>query len=129
MRKKIYTIFLGILLLPSSALALTPLEGLKQAGSGTGLIMDQTPAGMVALVINALLGLLGTAFVVYIILGGFRWMTSAGNAERIEGAKKTIINATIGLVIVIGSYIIVNFIISTLQGATSGSGSGGVEVI
>ena len=122
MKSILYNIFLFSILFPVSVLATTPLEGLNQAGQGTGLITNKEPSAMVALVINALLGLLGTAFVVFIILGGFKWMTSRGNSERVEEAKKTIISATIGLAIVVSSYIIVRFVILALLGATDGGG-------
>lgn len=46
----------------------------------------------------------------FIIFGGFKYMISAGNESGIAGAKKTIINAVIGLLISIMSIGMVNFI-------------------
>ncbi len=115
------------LLWPLDLRASEVLTNLKTAAGGTGLITDQSPAGIISTVINALLGLLGTAFVVLIILGGFRWMTSRGNKDAIEEAKKTIVNATIGLAIVLASYIIVRFVIEAIVGATSAGGGANVS--
>jgi len=48
--------------------------------------------------------------VVVIMFGGFMWATSAGNEQRITSAKETIISAVVGLILVLGSYVILNFI-------------------
>lgn len=52
----------------------------------------------------------GMVAVGYIIYGGFRYMTSRGEPENTAEAKNTIINAIIGLVIVIISVSVVNFV-------------------
>lgn len=46
----------------------------------------------------------------FIIYGGFKYMISAGNESGISGAKKTIMNAVIGLLISIMSIGMVNFV-------------------
>ncbi len=57
------------------------------------------------------------------------WMTAAGNAEKIDKAKKILTGAVIGLVIVLSSFAIASFIISRLLEATGadtgGTGNGG----
>jgi amino acid transporter len=58
-----------------------------------------------------IIGLIAVAFLIY---GGFRYITSAGNEETAEAAKKTIQNAIIGLIIIILSYTIVTVIINAL---------------
>lgn len=57
--------------------------------------------GLVNQVIFIVLSLAGTVAVLFIIIGGFRYMTSAGNESRAEGGKKTLIWASIGLALVI----------------------------
>ena len=46
----------------------------------------------------------------FIIYGGFKYMISAGNESGIQGSKKTILNAVIGLLISMMSIGLVNFI-------------------
>lgn len=55
-------------------------------------------------VINWGLGILGLVAVVFILIGGFRWMTAGGNEQSVESAKKILIAALIGLVIVMAAY-------------------------
>lgn len=64
-------------------------------------------------VVSVLLGLLSLAAVVMIIVGGIRWMTSGGNEEQLELAKKTISSAIIGIVIVLLSWAIVTYVVGT----------------
>lgn len=61
-------------------------------------------------IINILLGIAFLLAVLFLIIGGFWYITSAGNEETAEKGKSTAINAIIGLVVIILSYVIVNVI-------------------
>lgn len=61
---------------------------------------------------NTLLLILGVVAVVMIIIGGFRYVLSAGDAAAIKSAKNTVLYAVVGLVIALLSFTIVNFVIS-----------------
>ncbi len=61
-------------------------------------------------VIDILLRLAGLVAVGFVIYGGFRFVTSQGEAEGIKAARSTIINALIGLVITIFASTIITFI-------------------
>ncbi len=52
----------------------------------------------------------GLVAVAFIIIGGFRYLTSQGEPDALKGARTTIINALIGLVITLSATIIVNLI-------------------
>lgn len=52
--------------------------------------------------------------VVMIMVGGFQWMTAAGNAPKVGQAKARIISALIGIGLAVGSYTILNFISPSL---------------
>lgn len=73
----------------------------------------------VANIINFALGFLGIIAVVIIIYAGFKWMTAGGNEEQVTDARKMIVQAVIGLVIIFAAYIIANFVIGTLKDATN----------
>ncbi len=69
-------------------------------------------------VINYLLIFAGMIAVLAIVIGGFWYITAAGNEEQSEKGKKALINAIIGIVIVSLAFVIVRVISHTL---TSGS--------
>ncbi|MCH7492620.1 Ig-like domain-containing protein, partial [Patescibacteria group bacterium] len=84
-------------------------------------------ADLLSTVINVVqwaLGFLGLVAVIFIMYGGFIWMTAAGNQEKVAKAKQIIQRAVIGLVIVLLAWAIVLFVIdrtSTLSGGGGGS--------
>lgn len=47
---------------------------------------------------------------VFLIWGGIKWIIAAGNKERVEGAKRTIIHALVGLAITFTSFYLLNFV-------------------
>jgi hypothetical protein len=61
-------------------------------------------------VLEAMLRISGLVAVVMVFWGGFKYITAQGNPDNAKGARTTIINAMIGLVIVILSTAIVSFI-------------------
>ncbi len=69
------------------------------------------------------LSLLGIVFFLIIFYAGLRWMIARGNSERVEEAKGMIEAAIIGLLIVLASYAISNFIFQNLLAADTGAGS------
>lgn len=73
---------------------------------------------LVGNIIKALLGIVGTLSLLMFMIGGFWWLTSAGNEERIKKGKDTLTWAILGLAITFGGYAILRFVISALIGAT-----------
>ena len=55
-----------------------------------------------------------------ILLGGFRWMTAAGNEDAVRDARKILFAGVAGLAIVLAAYSISKFVLSGLYQATSG---------
>ena len=62
--------------------------------------------------INVFSVIVGVVAVIMIIVGGFRYITSGGQAEKITSAKNTILYAIVGLIIVALAQIIVKFVLS-----------------
>lgn len=56
--------------------------------------------------------------VIILIVGGIQYLTAGGNAEKAEGAKKLIINAVIGIVIILAAA----FILALVQGMLVNTG-------
>ncbi len=70
-------------------------------------------------IINYILSALGVLFLGLVIYGGFLWMTAGGNTDQVSRAKKIIINAVTGLVIIFFSFAITRFIFNLLTGASN----------
>lgn len=68
--------------------------------------------GTLSNIVNSVLYVAGIIAVVMLIIGGIRFMVSRGDKDKVQKAKNTVIYAIIGLVLVIFSYAIVNFIVS-----------------
>ncbi len=109
---------------------ITPLQLLDQntvidiqdqgdrTASGYGNTTNETTLTQyVADIINVFFGLLGTIFIILLVLGGYRWMTAAGNEEKVEKAQRTIRVAVIGIIIIASAYVITYFVFSRLPDA------------
>lgn len=73
----------------------------------------------IAQIINVILGFLGVVAVVLILMGGFKWMTAAGNEEKVGEAKKLLGAGVVGLVIILAAFAIASFVIGNLMNATN----------
>lgn len=127
--KIILTSVLGFLIitsLPQTVLAASDmLNRLNNAGVNAGFNVDKkNPAETTAGIIEFVLGFLGVIFVCLMVYAGFLWMTAAGNSERLQKAKDILINASIGLAIVLAAYAITVFLFQYLRVASTG-GVGG----
>lgn len=92
---------------------LNNVAGEKGAGYKTDVGLA-SPDSMISLVITTVIGLVGVIFLVLAIYGGYLWMTARGNDEMVEKAKNTLINAIIGLVIVLAAYAISWYVLNAL---------------
>ncbi len=80
--------------------------------------MEQAPALLGQTLSNALALLLivvGLAFFFMFVVGGIKWISSAGDKEKVGGAKKQISSAVIGLILVLLVFAVVG-LINTLFG-------------
>lgn len=60
---------------------------------------------------SLLLWAIGAVSVIMIVLGGFKYVTSNGDANSIQSAKNTILYAVIGLAVAMLGQVIVQFVI------------------
>ena len=102
-----------VLVLPLLASAQFATPGVQD----TGLPEDANITELLLRIINILLAIAGLVAVVFLIIGGFRYITAGGNEEAAEAGKKTIINAIIGIVVIILSFVIVRVVSNALLGS------------
>lgn len=89
-------------------LGTTPTDCSSTTDAGTSV------TSIIKKVIQILSVIIGAIAVVMIIIGGFRYVTSAGNAEGTKSARNTILYALVGLVVVALAQIIVHFVLNSV---------------
>lgn len=65
-------------------------------------------------VANWILGIVGSLALLFFIYGGLTMIISGGKSEAVQKAKTILTNAIIGLIIVFTSWVIINFVYTTL---------------
>ncbi len=106
-------------------LSFTQYEGglatLSEDGYDASLTESNDLREFILKIVNFALGFLGLIAVVIIIYGGVLYVTAAGDTEKTDKGKKAILYATVGLLIVLGSFAFVNTVI---EGAGGDGGTG-----
>ncbi len=73
-------------------------------------------------IVKIFLELLGIIFMVLMIVAGYKWMTAAGNEDKVKEAKSQIKTAVIGLVIIFMAFSIAHFVTKYIFEATEATG-------
>ncbi len=114
-------IFAVVFLMPSFSLAQQNDYGLNYAAN-VGLSTEDIRVAVVRIIRN-LLGILGLIALAIMLYAGILWMTSQGDSKKIDLAKKILLNAVIGLIIIMMAFAIVQWIFSVLSSSQQ-AGSG-----
>lgn len=88
--------------------------------TGTGCV---DPVDFTNNVINWFIGIAGVVSLIYVVIGGIGYVTSAGDPGKLKKAKDTIMYALIGLAIVALAEIITAFVTNIIRNADSDSTS------
>ena len=80
----------------------------------TGITLEM--GDVVAIIIRAVLWLVGILAVAFIIYGGVKYSMSQGDSAKVKSAKDTIMYAVIGLIVAILAYVIVGFVVERIGG-------------
>jgi len=84
---------------------------------------SRSPVEIALSLISWFLGILAILAVLLVLYGGFLWLFSQGDEEKIQKAKDVLKNALIGMVIILSAWGIVLYVLSVLIGVTGGSSS------
>lgn len=66
-------------------------------------------------IVAAAFMIIGAICVLFIIIGGYRYVISVGNSSQITQAKNTILYAVVGLVVTIVSFAVVQLVIGLFK--------------
>lgn len=106
------------LMIFSSAFVFFFLLASPVLAASTDVAKIQTFIQGVIQVLVTLAGLVSTGFFVW---GGIGYITSSGDPEKLDRSKKTIVYSAIGLVIVLGAFVLSTIITQLATGAFGGS--------
>jgi hypothetical protein len=129
MKKYLVTTGLGVVVWLSMALPVTaatiyfnPLGGSASYGnfSDTGL-GSTNPTVVAAQIVNVFLQVLGLMCLLLMLYAGWRWVWAKGNTEDITQAKEILRGTIIGLIVILGSYGIMQWVFYYLTRITNAS--------
>ncbi len=81
-----------------------------QKGTAPAATTQEELGQSITTIINYFLGLLGLVAVAFLIYAGILMVTAGGNDEQVTKARKIIMYAVVGIVIILLSYTIVTFV-------------------
>ncbi|MCK5061995.1 hypothetical protein KAR28_05635 [Candidatus Parcubacteria bacterium] len=121
MKSIITVVILFIITLPGLVAAAPDLGMEYAADLGLTGFGDNDPRNTLVDGVKYLMTFLGIIAVTVVLWGGFRWMVSMGNEDRLATAKATLSSGLIGLAIILVSFTLVNFIVDTTSSAIAGN--------
>lgn len=121
MKKIIASIIVGLGLLVGTGsvmtLATAPVADAQLstgANKTRNAVGNRSVDGLVSMVVNVLLYVVGAVAVIMIIVGGIMYVVSSGDAGKAKTAKNTILYAVVGVVVAAFSWAIVNFVLNRI---------------
>lgn len=94
----------------------------KLFGATGGPASKTSLGSLIINVVEILLLVAASIAVIFLIVGGYKYVVSRGNEEAAESAKKTMTSAILGLVIIILSFTIIRIISAILLEGTGALG-------
>lgn len=108
----VLALMLGMLslfnLVAFAALTATPIKAVTDATGG-----ESTLSGLILTIVDYFLGFLGLLAVIMVVYGGVTYVSSAGNDEAVGKAKKIIMYALIGIVVILLSFVVVKAVLGS----------------
>jgi len=93
-------------------------SGLRSYFGFSGLNSATSLSELIVGIVNIMLLFAGSVAVIFVIVGGYQYVTSGGNEEQAEKGRKTLVNSIIGIVIIVLAYVVIN-VISNLVGGVA----------
>ena len=89
----------------------TPNTSMIEMAKGSlNPLQYKNPQQMIGVVIRGLLAFVGSISIILYVFAGVLWMTAAGNDEKVKKATAIFIWTTLGVTVMLGSYVIVQFL-------------------
>ena len=117
--KKYLTIFIFVLLLAAPIALVFAANDASTPCTGNTCTLSNplgvsSPQALIGIIINSVLGVVGSIALLMFVYGGLTWMTSAGNAEKVKKGRDIILWSAVGLVVIFSAYALTRFVLNTL---------------
>lgn len=102
-----------ILLTTSRVLAITGAQ------VGSSIVVAETPlsiSNLVTLIITWVIYVAGVLAFLFLVYSGILYITAGGNSEQAKKAQAGLVNAVIGIIIVVLSYVILRAVVNLALG-------------
>jgi type IV secretion system pilin len=87
----------------------------QAAGTSSNLF---APGGVFQTIADTMIFVIGAVAVIFLIIGGLRYVISNGDPKNVTAAKDTILYAIVGIVVAIISFAVVSFVITQIGKAS-----------
>lgn len=114
-------LIVGVLITPVSSVF--SAYGLEETAGAAELPTGKSITVILGDVIGNALSLVSVLFFALMLYAGVKWMLARGDSGKAEQALDTIVAAVIGLIVVLASYAITNFVFKSVGGDSGGGGT------
>ncbi len=114
-KKVITASMIGLAVVVSARTFLQEIWNILGSGSGVASPGGLELSDIVENVLDLVLSLIGVIAIISMIIGGGMYLTSYGDTDKTERGKKILVGSIIGLVIALGSLILVKQIVNLIQ--------------
>ena len=73
-----------------------------------------------SLLVPAIFSVAGFLVTIYFLLGAFKFLRAGGNKEEVEGGRQMITQSMVGFIILMFTFLIIQFLLSSLFGPEVG---------
>jgi hypothetical protein len=118
------SVMVAPVMMAGNALAWSPFQGVDCSGAAakSAVCTDKQSKsnpltgkdGLLLKITNIIAVIAGIAAVIIIILSGLRMVTSGGSSEDVAGARRSIIYALIGLVVIVVARTLIGYVLGRL---------------
>lgn len=121
MRRNLLALLSSVAIVAAVGFALHPVIA---AGSNTSIVSIPNPIAcndatcLISQIIRYILGIVAIIATLMFIWGGVMMLTSGGNSDQVKKAKETLVWAAIGVVVILISWVVIRFVLSTVAGTT-----------
>jgi len=109
-------VILGLAIAPIASAALVTCGGNNPEVSSKACELGDLIQTL-RLIVNTLLSWAWLVCILFIVYAGIRMVTSRGNDEEVSNAKTILTNAILGFLVILLSFVLVNFLVGLLTGS------------